>query len=938
EVEEEEENGDATTDNDNDDDCHDNVDDDDGEEEEAEKDDNDADDGASSPKRRRRNMMESSTISVNNINNNHHDNRNNNNNKNHNDDRYNNNNINNNNNDNGDDNDDDRDDDDDNNDNSKKNIKMKFTLKPDIDITDVTATPASDDLMKGDIKTEAALLSSSLDPHRILRKEQKLLQQHEQQQQQQLQQLQKLMMSSEPISMFPKLPTKSKSKDLIAGSNGRHGMKGVSVVGSGATSRTSGLGSSSGGGGGTSARGVGRGGINVNSAGGRGGCGRGRGITLNMLMKDGVIESGGGCLSLEYLGKKFAADLLPNGKIRWQENNEIFNSPSAWASHCKKLVNPSKKSGCGWASIKYKGRKLVSWKSLWCRKQRHNGGTSDNLVPLLEDSSNILKSSRKSKDFYPQVPEFELMEHQGSLKPPLPAHIGHKPLLNGKAKKLMDWNQSDFQEEALNLSLKGSKGESRHSPTHRPRKIHLTPPTPPPLLLPPSPSLLPPPPPLLSQSLQHHQQQLHQPKVQLSPSSTPPPLSSLPLQQQHHKQSPHHSHHHHHNHHHHQSKVQVSPPPASSSSLPPPSLSLTPPTTPLPLPPLPQLPRHTPPPPLSLESLQQQQQRLQQSSPTIPTATTRTSASPKHHHHNNNNHYHHHHTPKLDKLGMLPPTTTNSASSPSPTSRYSLVKHSTLGDRNTEQDPNTLVECETFEAYGKFQPFSVSVTTNSMFLIDFHCHLTSSEVLGYLAGKWDQNTQHLNVLQAFPCLSRLGDKENAPLIEAEIRHRMAKSGLSLVGWYHSHPHRSATPTVRDIECQMAYQLKMKGIGSVYHPCLGFIVAPYNKSSKKKESMFQAFWVMPPLVEQPMDYGIPMEIQYSVYQNPSLTEELLSEMKSLVDFYKGSPDVVRFSSIWHQSVTYLDKVKWSLLTKLPQDQDENSSTLEFVRSLLLGLRV
>ena len=29
----------------------------------------------------------------------------------------------------------------------------------------------------------------------------------------------------------------------------------------------------------------------------------------------------------------------------------MFNSPSAWAIHCKKMVNPFKKSGCGWASV-----------------------------------------------------------------------------------------------------------------------------------------------------------------------------------------------------------------------------------------------------------------------------------------------------------------------------------------------------------------------------------------------------------------------------------------------------------------------------------------------------------------------------------------------------------------------------------------------------------
>lgn len=50
-------------------------------------------------------------------------------------------------------------------------------------------------------------------------------------------------------------------------------------------------------------------------------------------------------------GQKFTADLLTDGSIRWREEDKVFNSPSAWALHCKKIVNPSKKSGCGWASV-----------------------------------------------------------------------------------------------------------------------------------------------------------------------------------------------------------------------------------------------------------------------------------------------------------------------------------------------------------------------------------------------------------------------------------------------------------------------------------------------------------------------------------------------------------------------------------------------------------
>lgn len=51
-----------------------------------------------------------------------------------------------------------------------------------------------------------------------------------------------------------------------------------------------------------------------------------------------------------------------------------------------------------------------------------------------------------------------------------------------------------------------------------------------------------------------------------------------------------------------------------------------------------------------------------------------------------------------------------------------------------------LVESVTFSSLGKIQPFLISLTTNAALVVDFHCHLTTSEVVGYLAGTWDVNS------------------------------------------------------------------------------------------------------------------------------------------------------------------------------------------------------
>lgn len=67
-------------------------------------------------------------------------------------------------------------------------------------------------------------------------------------------------------------------------------------------------------------------------------------------------------------GQKFVGDLLPDGRIKSIETETIFCSPSAWAMHCKRIINPEKKSGCGWASVRYKNKKLDAIKTTYLRK------------------------------------------------------------------------------------------------------------------------------------------------------------------------------------------------------------------------------------------------------------------------------------------------------------------------------------------------------------------------------------------------------------------------------------------------------------------------------------------------------------------------------------------------------------------------------------------
>uniref|UniRef100_A0A8C3C9C6 MPN domain containing n=1 Tax=Cairina moschata TaxID=8855 RepID=A0A8C3C9C6_CAIMO len=444
-----------------------------------------------------------------------------------------------------------------------------------------------------------------------------------------------------------------------------------------------------------------------------------RGITLRMLLRDGLLEPARGVLSINYLGKKFVGDLGADGTITWQETGQVFNSPSAWATHCKRLVNPAKKSGCGWASVRYKGQKLDQYKAAWLRKHQPN-------APAAE------ASLASDEDELPEEEEEAAAAKEGRAPAPEPAAT-KRPEEKSKKQQC----RSLAEQAGMDQAPPGKKPEN---------------------------------------------------------------------------------------------KAQVP------------------------------------------------------------------------------------------------------------------VRYCTLGTRDMGRNPQTLVEVMPFAAINKFQPFNVAISSNVLLLLDFHSHLTRSEVVGYLGGRWDTNTQLLTVLRAFPCRSRLGDAEVGSIVEEEICQCLLLQGLSLVGWYHSHPFSPALPSLYDIDAQMNYQLKLQGSGNGFQPCLALIcgkhaapppaglwpppplpyisplsppravlsrqprcgvqnhallgdAAPGGERPQAPRGMAAAVqlggdtggrsrccagWgdaAVPVLQQRPNDYSIPMEVEVTHIQDGFLTNDVLQEMVS-----------------------------------------------------------
>ncbi|XP_047679108.1 MPN domain-containing protein isoform X2 [Tachysurus fulvidraco] len=357
-----------------------------------------------------------------------------------------------------------------------------------------------------------------------------------------------------------------------------------------------------------------------------------RGITLRVLLKDGLVEPGDAVLSIHYLGKNFVGDLLTDGKIRWVETGQIFNSPSAWATHCKRLVNPAKKSGCGWASVRYRGQKLAQYKTSWLRKY--------------QPSADMSLASEGEDD-----------------------EMGDDEEEEGKTTITTDDRNRKSKPEFHDVSVVHRRGDRERLP----------------------------------------------------------------------------------------------------------------------------------------------------------------------------------------------------------------VRYCTLGTRDIGRDPHTLVELSAFSAINRFQPFNVAVSSNVLLLMDFHCHLTTSEVVGYLGGRWDTTTQLLTVLRAFPCRTRLADRDAAPAVEEEICQNLFMRGLSLVGWYHSHPRGPALPSLQDIDSQMDHQLRLQGSSNGFQPCLGIICGPYYHGNQGVASTITPFWVVPPPEQRPNDYGIPVAVEVTYVQDNFLTTDVLNEM-------------------------------------------------------------
>ncbi|KAF8982766.1 hypothetical protein BGZ46_000681 [Entomortierella lignicola] len=242
----------------------------------------------------------------------------------------------------------------------------------------------------------------------------------------------------------------------------------------------------------------------------------------------------------------------------------------------------------------------------------------------------------------------------------------------------------------------------------------------------------------------------------------------------------------------------------------------------------------------------------------------------------------------------------------------------------SDLDPLTMVKCEPFCGQPNSgvlgcQPFGIKVQSNVLLGMDFHAHLMTTEIIGFLAGEWNKTTRMIHIKAIFPCRSLPTGQnhinvEMDPTSELEVRQEIEKRNMRIVGWYHSHPTFTPDPSLVDIENQTSYQSLFKDDSVNEEPFVGAIVGPYDERLPGLSSVINWFYIS----QSPQERGHPKRLLYDLIEDSELTEEETNSWTKLFDEYRDSSERTNFKEQWRQeeSETKLQKMLVSLGRRMP----------------------
>lgn len=187
-----------------------------------------------------------------------------------------------------------------------------------------------------------------------------------------------------------------------------------------------------------------------------------------------------------------------------------------------------------------------------------------------------------------------------------------------------------------------------------------------------------------------------------------------------------------------------------------------------------------------------------------------------------------------------------------------------------------LLYCSQF-SNEKPAPFTVHLHIGALFVVDAHSHCShDAEVMGLLGGELREDSLH--IIRAVSCQASLSSSTHCdmcPVSQSEASDTISKDGLSVVGWYHSHPTFVPNPSLQDLSTQAEMQRWFSDTKAA--PFVGLILSPYCSNTSSYASIFRVLVVDP----EGESGGTPYRFPVSIVAEDLDVQELLEHVDGTI---------------------------------------------------------
>lgn len=195
---------------------------------------------------------------------------------------------------------------------------------------------------------------------------------------------------------------------------------------------------------------------------------------------------------------------------------------------------------------------------------------------------------------------------------------------------------------------------------------------------------------------------------------------------------------------------------------------------------------------------------------------------------------------------------------------------------------------------------------SSIITMDFHAHLSATEVMGLVGGYWIPQNSSMIITHYEPCLNIASSAihcDMCPISQAKAAEMIYDKGLDILGWFHSHPTFAPEPSQQDLETQQTVQ---QWIGNK-KPCLGVIMSPFSSNGALIASPYRCLIVYKNLEDKLVPYKFNVDIVADEFDVKEFLHNLVKVRSSHLGSMNGSKIDFKKAYFLETSITHLEKV-------------------------------